>query len=350
MAIKDASEHSILNSERDSFDAVREVASLFLSREISPEGLRNISRVSEGFSGGAVYRCSTTVGEFAVKRWPLPSKPERIAEVHAVQRFAAESLAMIPPLMTDAFGKTSIVVRNAYYECSRWMPGQAANDEDADNISWAENIRRGAVAIADFHHRTADRGVQTDIAPSVTQRLTRLAELQTCLPDAIARRGQLTGSIRIAAEYLARNSHTLHRDAVVALQPWSRRPVELQWVLRDVHREHVLFASGEVTGIVDFDALKRDTIALDLARWVGSFTYRATGPRPWDVAMVGYESRRRILPCERELAGELGQANRFINLANWVVWVAGESRQFPGGIAAVNKRVADLLRKVDVRI
>src|SRR5205085_7730253 len=44
----------------------------------------------------------------------------------------------------------------------------------------------------------------------------------------------------------------------------------LQPAIRDVHHEHVLFTGDQVTGLIDFGALRIDTPLTDVARLVGS--------------------------------------------------------------------------------
>jgi len=113
----------------------------------------------------------------------------------------------------------------------------------------------------------------------------------------------------------------------------------------------VLFKNDEVSGIVDFDAVRSDTVATDLARWVGSFAESGVSPELlWDAAINGYASVREISPCEQRLSGAIEQASWYIHLANWVTWIADESQNFPFGMVAAQRRVTALLRRSDVRI
>jgi len=311
--------------------------------------IENVSlcRVSEGLSGAVVHQCTTKHGVFALKRWPPGTAAQRIDEIHHVQRFVGNSLSIIPPLVPWREQETRLTFGDWHFDCSRWLAGHAF-DASTDNVIAA--VRNGAAAIGQFHRSTAGLGSEIAIAPAVVQRLSRLGELKELIPLALGRSQKLTGSLRLVANHFNQAWRQHHDQSVSRLRPWSARPVPIQWVLRDVHREHVLFEGGRVTAVVDFDAVKRDTVASDLSRWVGSFMEFAADPKTlWNQAFSSYQTSNAISPCEQELAGAIEEASGFISLANWVVWIAGEGRNFPGGMDAVERRVAHLLRISSVR-
>lgn len=48
-----------------------------------------------------------------------------------------------------------------------------------------------------------------------------------------------------------------------------RQRVSVQLCFTDVHRDHVLYSGDEVTGLIDYGAVKLDSPAVDLARLFG---------------------------------------------------------------------------------
>jgi len=302
----------------------------------------SFKRVTQGLSGGTVVRCSHPLGDFALKRWPATTTANRLDEIHRVQQFAGKSLNLVPELIPWRSNQMRLTTGNSNFDFARWKGGCEFNGGVGEVLA---AVNRGAEAIARFHRSTVGLGVKSAIAPAVIQRIDRLASLKGLLPDAITRVSLHRESIRQAGKFLAGNWRLLQQKSESILQKWSDRVVPIQWVLRDIHREHVLFDQGEVTGMVDFDAVRRDTLATDLARWVGSFA-DLTVPNEllWSEAFCGYQSTSTISPCEQELASAIEMVNRYIQLANWVVWIAMENRTFPCGPEDIDRRVTRLLR------
>ncbi len=345
-----------------------------------------IKPVAPGLSGAAVFRCQCATGEFALKRWPTAMSGDRIDQIHAVQRFARTSLELVPDVFAwdDVFAcddrQYRLTLGNHHFDCTTWMPGQCVApavygspgvgravpgfnidlpgtarptpgfDNGLSGKTRLELIASGAAAIARFHLATQGLGSTNGIAPAVIRRLQRLAELVESLPIALPIAQRQSGDVRAAGDYLAAHWQRLQHESRAILVPWSSTPVSLQWVLRDVHREHILFTDGDVSGLVDFDALKQDTVACDLARWVGSFADQlASHDSLWDVACAGYGRIRPISHCEQRLASAIEKVSWYIHLANWVIWTAGKPQDIPGGMETAERRIAGLLHRSNVR-
>src|SRR5262249_55243269 len=54
------------------------------------------------------------------------------------------------------------------------------------------------------------------------------------------------------------------------LGPWYDRPVPLQYCVGDVWHDNLLFTGDQLTGLVDYAAVKVDHVAADLGRMLGS--------------------------------------------------------------------------------
>ena len=157
----------------------------------------------------------------------------------------------------------------------------------------------------------------------------------------------LTGPLRTAADWLRCDGERRLACSHQLLSQHACELVQTQVVLRDVHREHVLFTAQRVSGLVDFDALGRDTVATDLARWLSGFIEPGRDPNAiFRAAEVGYT---RVLPlsaCEQRLVRVIGEVSDVISLANWVAWVALGQRDFSASEELVHRRVAELLRRM----
>jgi len=360
-------------------ELVREWLSLFLP---GVDGIV-VRRCPGGLSGADVFRCDTLLGPFALKGWPSGTPSARVDEVHDVLRRSHDCLSVVPRLVPSVFGMTRLSCEGRHYELASWMPGDPLGDvaPPGDGVSESDatqggsgsaglldGIERGAAVIARFHDSTGCWGEADAPPPAVLRRLGRIDELRRELPRALERAIAPTETLQRAADWLRRFGECGLQAAADRLGKWATRMVPLRIVLRDVHRGHLLFQQGVPSGLVDFDAIGRDTIATDLARWVGDFLHApepaaagkpvlfpdvaesATGRRKvldadaiWRAAWRGYGQVSKIGEVEWELSRAIAEASPVIVLANWVVWTHLEQRDFTGCWERVDRRVSDIL-------
>lgn len=340
-------------------DWVRELLGTFLpgAREVA------VSRLSGGLSGAVVYRCDVDGRGYALKRWPEGTSAGRVDEVHDVLRRARKTLGLVPELISSLFGSTRLSWEAGHFELASWVPGVAVGDGGEGRETIVDAVRRGAAAIGAFHEATRCWGEGEALPPAVLRRLGRIEELQRRLPEALARGQSPTPMIAMAAEWLRRHGNVRLKEAAARLEPWAARMVPVQVVLRDIHRQHILFQEGVVSGIVDFDALGKDAIATDLARWVGGFLGDCGGSlvvvggvsEPsedsqtlWEAAVSGYSAVRSVPQSVVDLAVDIAEASWVILLANWVVWAHLGERDFSGLWPVVDRRVREIMLKMEV--
>ena len=339
-------------------DWVRELLGTFLpgAREVA------VSRLSGGLSGAVVYRCDVDGRGYALKRWPEGTSAGRVDEVHDVLRRARKTLGLVPELISSLFGSTRLSWEAGHFELASWVPGVAVGEGGEGRETIVDAVRRGAAAIGAFHEATRCWGEGEALPPAVLRRLGRIEELQRRLPEALARGQSPTPMIAMAAEWLRRHGNVRLKEAAARLEPWAARMVPVQVVLRDIHRQHILFQEGVVSGIVDFDALGKDAIATDLARWVGGFLGDCGGglvivggdSEPsensqtlWEAAVSGYSAVRSVPQLVVDLAVDIAEASWVILLANWVVWAHLGERDFSGLWPVVDRRVREIMLKME---
>lgn len=339
---------------------IRHVLSVFVPLASSA----TIQSVRGGLSGSAVFVCEVGGRKFAMKRWPAGTAARRIDEVHDVMAQARRSLTVVPELVRSSLASTRVGYEGFHYELVSWMDGEAITQSayelpqtlaipPDDGGSAGPPLRilavveAGGEAIARFHDSVRRISGPMTPAPSVLRRLGRIEQLRVELPQAIKRADALSPVLRGAAKWLERESASRFDAAHRVLGQWVGRMVPTQMVLRDVHRQHILFRDGAVTGLVDFDAIGVDSIATDLARWVSDFA-----EQPTDLAVLmasavaGYRRFAPISACESELASAISEASAIILLANWVVWTALDQQNFSGCNDLVDRRVIALLRRM----
>ncbi len=312
--------------------------------------------VPPGMSGARVYRCSTADRNcLALKRWPVGVTLARIDEIHQLMRLArSHDCPLVPDIVApqSRVGKSAALRAAGYcWDLVDWMPGEPIEADTA-----IEKISAGVAAIARFHLSTRHLGRRAQVAPAVVDRMLRLRQLSDRigslveLSDSAALNSPLEDAVRRAAQLLGTHWNQVRTQIGQSLAAHMDRPVLTQYVLRDVHRQHILFSEDRPSGLIDFDAARIDTPAVDLARWAGSFL---AGPHEqaavWQAVAAGLVRESPLLPSELvdqqiALAKLIAQASPWISLANWLVWILVEKRQFPPGSAAVAQRVSFLTK------
>ena len=110
--------------------------------------------------------------------------------------------------------------------------------------------------------------------------------------------------------------------------------------------DHILFQADEVTGVIDFGAMRVDSIATDIARLMGSLV--GDDADAWQAGLEAYESVRPLSGEERSLLATLDWANLILAAANWIRWLCLEGRRFEDE-KAVQQRIEAILRRLQTR-
>ena len=337
---------------------------------------------------------------YAVKRWPPATTAARVLDVHRVLLGGRQNgCRFLPAYQPGGDGETVIRDRTGIWEVAEWMPGEPLNAQAS-----ATEIEAGASAIAYFQRSVLSFGAKLQPPPAVLARLQRVAELKPKMaaicdfPDfhgwglGPTESGKMTAeSVRLAEAVRAARSLMAEHWSLVAerirvdLSRYRQRSLATQFVLRDIHRDHLLFRDGKVTGMIDFDALRVDTPTTDLSRWVMGFLApepspapepslapeprgdfpghaRLSEPRPqrltdtdtsrfdrrrhevWAAALAGFRQVSPFSNEEARLARSLLFSSVWISLANWLGWLVLEQRVFKADPGVVANRIGDLTR------
>lgn len=364
--------------------------------------------VGTGLSGGEVFRVELADNNggvapdrsqscWALKAWPSATTGEHIERISAIVRAAAPHCGLLaPPLPRGDIDSPLVREHGRYWEVARWIPGSPLPESAS-----AEAIARGGEAIASVHAAmNLSARSSTNGRPSVVPRciVDRIARIQSITPllgriaDQTRRQDELVARLAAqltteqqgsqssafhcetlaktllqASEWLTRQWPAVETHFVARLREHGRAYTALPsfWVLRDVHREHVLFErdthakSHAVSGILDYDAVAFDSPAVDLARWAGDFDAKSSSfgistgrvdisagsseQSPLHAAVAGYREIRPFSQCEWALAETLTEVNRLGALANWLVWLVLEHRRFSGSAQQIQGRISHLI-------
>lgn len=327
-------------------------------------GIISIKKLSSGLSGAMVAHCRAADGhEYALKRWPDSFSRNRIESIHDVIFHALkggceivafpvifQSLANQPQTASTS---TVLSSNGQHWELSHWRPGKPLN-----TTASLENIGRGAEAISRFHHCTASLESIHQPPPIIEERLRTLASRRQYLPIPMRsiKPNNLPSDVATALRDAANLLHWKWDEACTqihrSLTEHAICNLATQYVLRDVHAEHLLFSAGKPTGLIDFDAVRIDTPAADLARWAGSFLPgQHSAEDVWEAVFAGYRENENIEQPNQtdatltvKLAADLCFAGVWLSLANWLVWLLIERRDFDGPHEILAERIYNLIR------
>jgi Ser/Thr protein kinase RdoA (MazF antagonist) len=123
-----------------------------------------------------------------------------------------------------------------------------------------------------------------------------------------------------------------------------RQPVLQVLCLRDIWHDHVLFTGDRVTGLVDFGALRWETVAGDLARLLGSLV--GDDRSAWQQGLAAYQEVRPLEPAEAALVEIFDASGVLLGGLQWIRWIAVEGRTFPNRQGVI-LRLDEILRRLE---
>jgi homoserine kinase type II len=299
-----------------------------------------------GYSGARLWRAQTKLGQLCLRAWPpeQPS-PQQLNFIHHVLLHVHEQgLSFVPAPIRTLTGATFVEHDGYLWELAPWMNGVA----DFHVQPTRERMRAAMQALARFHLAAASSHSSDPVAPSPTLK-RRFRELRDFLRGPAARElGRRVPDGRWP-EMDARATRMLElvaaeRDQLDAMLRQPLPSVPLQPVIRDIWHDHVLFDGDRVSAIIDFGAMSIDTVAVDVARLLGSL---ADGDADaWRDGIDAYEEVRPLVGRQLDLLTTLDRSGIVAGGLIWLRWHYLENRTFENR-AGVLARVDHFLNRLE---
>lgn len=318
-------------------DPAKAISAFPLVRSVTENQIQRL-KTDDGFSGSLLWKISSQESDYLLRCWPDQTKRERIEWIHQVQSQIRESgFQFTPRLYQSENSQTFVNVDGRFWELASWMPGTSISrfDQAESRVLY----RFGHLAQFHIHSAKIPAATPTQSGCSSTfQERIELIEYFAAIPQeqiiAAIQRTQWSEFITTAVELLEayrKQSQQLMLD----LNSVKHLRFILQPCLRDARGEHFLFDSGEVSGLIDYGAMRMESVAVDLAR-LSSTTIRSSLAEQHDKAIARYEQYRPLSSDEKSLIPVLMNSSRYLTGMNWIRWVALENRQFdnPNGVLA----------------
>lgn len=279
-----------------------------------------------GFSGALLWRCQGGEQDKCLRGWPLGGpNTARLTWIHGELLRIAAHCGGIPTPFTAASGCTWVELDGRLWEITPWLPGTA---DFALNPS-ADRLAAACTKLAEFHLAAQQGGErQRAAAPSVATRLELVNQLDgglwRTIQDAVTARASTAFAPRarqLLAAYAQRASQLRADLTAVASTPFA-----LHTCHGDLWHDHVLFVGQEVSGFLDFGAMRIDSPAADLARLLGSLA--KNDRQLWEAGFAAYAARAPLCAAEKQLAATIDRATVLLSGMNWLKWLFLEQRQF----------------------
>lgn len=298
-----------------------------------------------GFSGALFWRLETDRGSLCLRCWPRehPSR-ERLEFIQAVLwHVSQEGFRRLPLPLETRTHAGYICESGRLWELAPWLPGQA----DYQTSPSPARLQAAMETLAEFHLAAATFPLPEyggGAAPGIGERLERLQGLSgervERLAAAVApgdwpeltwRAGQW---LLLAPRAIGRVRSLVSRAAEITSP--------LQPCIRDIWHDHVLFDGDRVTGLIDFGAMRPDSVAGDVARLLGSLA--GDDRESWRLGLEAYARRRPLSEEEALLVTAYDGANTLLAGLSWLEWIYLEQRAFENRAAVIERLDASLPR------
>jgi homoserine kinase type II len=128
------------------------------------------------------------------------------------------------------------------------------------------------------------------------------------------------------------------------LKAAAQRPLPLQPGIRDIWHDHVLFVGQQVSGIIDFGALRIESPVGDVARLLGSLA--RNDAEQWRSGLAAYEQVRPLATDERRAVGVFDRSGVLLSGLSWLRWICLEQRRFDDR-PRVLQRIDEILLRLE---
>jgi homoserine kinase type II len=306
-----------------------------------------------GFSGARFWRLDTPRATLCLRRWPTEYPgDERLAFIHAVLGLVHHRGFTKIPVPIRALDGNSFVSLSGYlWELTPWLPGRADYLPERNPRKLAAAMQ----ALAGWHLAAADFPSNDRSAapsPGIEARLQQIERLRDGGFDQLVRAvGGLRANDHNSAELvrLAVKLFALYPRVEASIRPKLLAAksirVPLQPCIRDVWHDHVLFDGEQVSGLIDFGALKVESVAGDVARLLDSMS--GDDLAAWQSGLAAYQAIRPLSSGEMSLVSAFDESLALLSGMNWLDWIYGSGRIFDD-LTQVVSRLRTVVDRLEV--
>ena len=288
-----------------------------------------------GFSGAWIWRIESPLKTLCLRAWPPGGLSwNRLRGLHRLLALIRDAgLPQVSVPFTAADGSTLIDFAGRYWQLEPWMPGSA----DFAARPSPTRLRNAMVCLAGWHRLAAS------FVPRESEQDWFYSAASESSPGLLERFGQIESwnpsrrvRVRQGLDHLDWDEFQIVARRILDLFPVTasriaaelreglKVQIPLQPCLRDIWHDHILFSGDEVTGLIDPGACRTESVAADLARWLGSVL--GDDRNSWNMALAEYEQIRRLSPGELMLIQVFDRGTVLLAGMTWLDWTVLQKR------------------------
>jgi len=296
-----------------------------------------------GFSGASLWKITSNNALWCLKAWPpVGISRERLAQIHVwMDQARSAGLSFVPAIARTADGSTIAELNGRLWELGEWMPGKA----DFHVRPTSGRIAAACMALARLHRVWQDNDHAIGEPPSIERRIRVAADWAVWI--SAGWKPRFAPSSLDPVSEVARSAWDLLTGLVPTvgpmLAPWIGRRFPLHPCLCDIWHDHVLYASDDVTGIIDYGSMRLDHRATDLARLLGDLAGKDESL--YDAGLTAYACVIPISNDDIALIRALDRTGTILAAANWLRRLYRDGQPFDNRF-----RVAQRLRTIVGRL
>lgn len=271
------------------------------------------SAASGGLSEASVWRVQRGETAYAVRRWWTGIDPRYVAWIGTTLRGVVTSgLNFVAAPVEEGDAWPMVDASSGRWEAAPWKPGADLAETPGRGFAIAASIE----GLAEFHRRMRNRGDYPSAARSAfAERANQLRSMPAPRPpshhavaEAFPELPRIAGLLPAAAD----RARTL-------LSPWIEAATPLQPIHGDARPDHFLVTGRELTGLIDFGAMRVDTPLADVARLAGELAAGDAACRDALVEAYAVAARKAI---DRRAVAALDLSGAVLSGANWLRWLS----------------------------
>jgi Ser/Thr protein kinase RdoA (MazF antagonist) len=248
-------------------------------------------------------------------------------------------LTFLPEFAQADDGKFHVEFRASLWDVADWMPGSA----DFHASPSPARLRVACLALARLHCIWGQGGLEVKRCPAVVRRINAAREWLEVTRPRLSNWLNAAGPKPECALQALAIVNRRAADVLRLLEPW-RMMLPVQPCLCDIWHDHLLFTGNDLTGLIDFGAVKHDNVAVDLARMLGSLV--EDNAELYAEGLEVYQSVRQLTGWEVRLVPLLDRTGIVIGLANWLRRLFLQEEEIYDR-AAAERRMAVLVRRAE---
>ena len=280
---------------------------------------------NRGLSESVVYKVSSSDGVFALKSYN-PSALSSLQNAHAfLDQIRKKKFVLFPLIIRNNKNSTVVYHDGFCWDLSSWVPG---NMPDCSIVNLIQCINK----LARFHIAVGADQSGFGIMPAME---SREIEINSFSISAIN-----FSAIRFLPLFNLIELLKWTRQEVGSLLGSPNPSVKVQCCWGDARRENILFNGNEITGFIDYCAMRKDCREVDVSRMISSFA--GDDYLMWNKALNAYSENAPInyLVCRK-----LDILGTIVSLYRWLKWF-----QNPMPHEMINpgiQRCTDIFRRVE---